>query len=307
MSMGENGAFSSSERSTLPALGPTLMPSSPRADAGAAGGRMAEKGEALGGGGSGGRSGKGRRRRAAAEQRLLEQQRWGAAANEEEEEEAAAPPRPPPRRKRCPRPRPQTLLQEEVEAYYEEAGARASASAASSQDRDLDLALALSLSLLPPSPASRVVPVGAARQGSAGALLSHGSSPSSSQLSEASLGSSLDLSYESLVCLEAVRCCAPHAVVEALLLRGGGGKHHPEADVDEHEEEEAEGEGRRGGGSYSEEVCAICQLELRVFEEAAEDLLLLQLPCGHELHEDCGRRWLQHYSKACPVCKCDVC
>lgn len=47
--------------------------------------------------------------------------------------------------------------------------------------------------------------------------------------------------------------------------------------------------------------CIIC-LEDYVNGES----VVLKLPCGHEFHEDCIRRWLLSRKKTCPICKMDV-
>lgn len=47
--------------------------------------------------------------------------------------------------------------------------------------------------------------------------------------------------------------------------------------------------------------CIIC-LEDYVSGES----LVLRLPCGHEFHEDCIRKWLLRRKRTCPICKMDV-
>ncbi|EER04980.1 conserved hypothetical protein, partial [Perkinsus marinus ATCC 50983] len=44
------------------------------------------------------------------------------------------------------------------------------------------------------------------------------------------------------------------------------------------------------------ENCAICMEEYKVEDEC------YKLACGHYLHKECGRRWLQR-APTCPICR----
>lgn len=120
-------------------------------------------------------------------------------------------------------------------------------------DDDTDIALALSLSLL--GAAEDVHPVG--------------SRP-------------LDMSYESLVMLENVKCTAPPTVVNCLTGHIFGK------------------EVKCLSTGCVEELCTICQIEYK------DDDLYMLLPCLHTFHDTCGSEWFLNHSKLCPVCKHDI-
>lgn len=48
-------------------------------------------------------------------------------------------------------------------------------------------------------------------------------------------------------------------------------------------------------------LCAVCQCD---YEEGDR---LTHLPCRHAFHRDCVEKWLDSYSRHCPVCKETVC
>lgn len=81
------------------------------------------------------------------------------------------------------------------------------------------------------------------------------------------------LSFESLSELEDVRLTAPPGLVAAL----------PRLAYDE--------------AAHGSRSCPVCMCD------AAEGDVLVQLPCGHALHEACGVELLLGYSKRCPECK----
>ncbi|KNC83984.1 hypothetical protein SARC_03804 [Sphaeroforma arctica JP610] len=55
-------------------------------------------------------------------------------------------------------------------------------------------------------------------------------------------------------------------------------------------------------GGTDEFECAIC-----MGDECAHDAprVVTGLPCGHEFHRECVRRWLQN-SKTCPICRYEL-
>lgn len=48
-------------------------------------------------------------------------------------------------------------------------------------------------------------------------------------------------------------------------------------------------------------LCAVCQCE---YEDGDE---VTHLPCRHAYHKGCVEKWLESYSRSCPVCKENVC
>lgn len=48
------------------------------------------------------------------------------------------------------------------------------------------------------------------------------------------------------------------------------------------------------------ENCAICQSDYMLGEE------ILNCPCSHKFHTECGRRWFTVFSSKCPVCRQDL-
>ncbi|KAL3695260.1 hypothetical protein R1sor_009336 [Riccia sorocarpa] len=194
-------------------------------------------------------AGKGRRRRAAAEQRRIEQQRWGQYLDDEDD--TILVPAPSGSRRRMRRASRRNSARDDLEDYL--AGNLDSDYANHDSDgTELDVALALSLSLA-----------------DSGASVAH-QRPSVLQ----------DMSYESLVMLESVKCVAAAALVETMA-------------VCTYTKERSSNEDDEG-------VCAICQCD---YEEAD---LLIKLPCSHTFHHGCGSEWLLNYSKLCPVCKHDI-
>ncbi|BBN09577.1 hypothetical protein MPTK1_4g20830 [Marchantia polymorpha subsp. ruderalis] len=198
-------------------------------------------------------AGKGRRRRAAAEQRRIEQQRWGQYLDDEEDPVVV--PTPGGNRRRMRRSRRRNSARDDLEDYLA-GNLDSDFSNTPSHGNDateLDVALALSLSL------------------------------SESAASGSNMGVTVlpDMSYETLVMLENVKCVVSAEVVESLRVCAYSEKERPD-----HEQ--------------AEEVCAICQCD---YEDAD---LLIKLPCTHKFHHGCGSEWLLNYSKLCPVCKHDV-
>ncbi|KAG0563029.1 hypothetical protein M758_9G188900 [Ceratodon purpureus] len=90
-----------------------------------------------------------------------------------------------------------------------------------------------------------------------------------------------NMTYESLVQLENVRCVASATVVAAL-------------PVCCFEKEQA------AGFDQASEVCVICQGDYEPGDSQ------VKLPCQHAFHQACGAEWLLNYSKLCPVCKHDI-
>ncbi|KAL2632358.1 hypothetical protein R1flu_017044 [Riccia fluitans] len=195
-------------------------------------------------------AGKGRRRRAAAEQRRIEQQRWGQYLDDEDD--TILVPAPAGSRRRMRRANRRNSARDDLDDYL--AGNLDSDYANHDSDgTELDVALALSLSLAD-SGANR---------------------PSHSALSLP------DMSYESLILLENVKCVASADDVESMSTCTYSRKESP-------------------SNEHAEEVCAICQCD---YEDAD---LLIKLPCSHAFHKGCGSEWLLNHSKLCPVCKHDV-
>lgn len=90
----------------------------------------------------------------------------------------------------------------------------------------------------------------------------------------------LDLSYESLVMLENVKCTAPAVLVRSL-----------------------SGHIFKKNSSISlsvDEICTICQVDY------GEGDSCMMLPCAHTVHDVCGLEWFMNHSKLCPVCKHDI-
>ncbi|MCO5596783.1 hypothetical protein L7F22_050853 [Adiantum nelumboides] len=190
--------------------------------------------------------GKGRRRRAAAEQRRAEQQHWTTFSHERDEEIYVAPPRAPVSRRQLRRSTRRLRGDWEVSFHDEE-------------EDTLEIALALSLSLSGPTDGDQVTNV----------LYPLESQP-------------LDMSYESLVMLENVKCTAPLTSVSRMSghVFNKNGNNLPSACI--------------------EELCTICQVEYK-----DKDSYML-LPCLHTFHDVCGSEWFLNHSKLCPVCKHDV-
>eukprot|EP00250_Pteridium_aquilinum_P007024 c16823_g1_i1 orf=235-918(-) len=188
-------------------------------------------------------AGKGRRRRAIAEQRRAEQQHWSHSLHDTEEDVYVAPPRPPLSRRQLRRATRRTSHDDWEVSFLDD-----------ENDDNLDVALALSLSISEPGDVVQAV----------------------------NLTRPLDMSYESLVMLENVKCTAPPALVNCLT----GHVFNKEAN------------------SLSidclEELCTICQVEYK-----DKDSYML-LPCLHTFHDICGSEWFLNHSKLCPVCKHDV-
>ncbi|CAK9262653.1 hypothetical protein BDL97_15G025300 [Sphagnum fallax] len=213
-------------------------------------------------------AGKGRRRRAAAEQRRIEQQRWGQYLidnqdrgqylndNEDGDITVVAPSRASNRR-RARRSSRRNSARDDLEKYLDGLADGVSETALSSHpnDLELDVALALSLSL-----------------SDSGAVGVNGRTQAPFIT---------DMTYESLVQLEDVRCVASSALVNSLPVYTFV-KQEPV------------------GPDQTLEVCVICQGKYE------DDEMLLKLPCRHEFHQTCGAKWLLDYSKLCPVCKHDV-
>jgi len=90
-----------------------------------------------------------------------------------------------------------------------------------------------------------------------------------------------DMTYESLVQLEDVRCVTSTAIVSALPVCCTAKEQAPFS-------------------NQAPDVCVICQVEY------GEGEVQMKLPCLHKFHQACGAEWLLNYSKLCPVCKHDV-
>ncbi|XP_057837181.1 probable E3 ubiquitin-protein ligase RHG1A isoform X1 [Cryptomeria japonica] len=204
------------------------------------------------------RSNKGRRRRAAAEQRRIDQQRWGQYLTDEEEEQVPIAPRSNTRRRARKNKRNNSIRFLDEEEYYEDELSFHATGARDEFCEDFDLEMALSLSL------------------------SLGDSAPNSGNHDHSNRTVVNMSYESLVQLEDVKCVAPENVVNSLLNTMFDGN------KSDHELTE------------EEEKCAICQCEYECGDR------IMTLPCAHALHHACGSQWLLNYSKLCPICKLDV-
>ncbi|KAH7277097.1 hypothetical protein KP509_39G034000 [Ceratopteris richardii] len=188
-------------------------------------------------------SGKGRRRRAAAEQRQTELEALISSSNDGEEDVYLAPPREQLSRRQLRRST-RRMQQNWVNSYYDD-------------EHSLDIALAVSLSL--------------SEGGDRSVNSMH---PYENRL--------LDMSYESLVTLENVRCTAPLAVVNLMM----GHVFNKDTKII--------------SPDCVEELCTICQVEYR-----EKDLYML-LPCTHTFHDTCGSEWFLNHSKLCPVCKYNI-
>lgn len=205
------------------------------------------------------RSGKGRRRRAAAEQRRIDQQRWGQYITDEEDECATGmAPRSGNRRRARRNNRNNPNSSHHLEGYYRDELAFHSNQPRNENcdDFDLEMALSLSLSLADPPPYSGAI--------------------------EYSNQGTVDMSYESLVQLENVKCVAPATIVNSMPILTFDGNKSEEGSTDEMEK------------------CAICQFEYEFGDQ------IISLPCTHCFHNHCGAEWLLNHSKLCPICKHDV-
>lgn len=203
------------------------------------------------------KAGKGRRRRHAAEQRRIEQQRWGQYVEEEDEGYSVVLPSPPNSRRRARRSSRRNCAQDDLQECLNELENDDYVTGLD-DNLDLHLALALSVSITEQSSIAHVQHIG------------------SSHVSVVA-----DMTYESLVQLEDVRCVASSAVVAAL----------PVCCIS------IEGAAPVGQAS---EMCLIC---LGEYEHGDTQV---KLPCHHGFHQACGAEWLLNYSKLCPVCKLDV-
>ncbi|KAG0565686.1 hypothetical protein KC19_7G007100 [Ceratodon purpureus] len=101
------------------------------------------------------------------------------------------------------------------------------------------------------------------------------------QIGTSHLSVTANMTYESLVQLENVRCVASATVVAAL-------------PVCSFEKEQA------ASFDQASEVCIICQDHYEPGDSQ------VKLPCQHAFHEACGAEWLLNYSKLCPLCKQDI-
>ncbi|KAI5059177.1 hypothetical protein GOP47_0025496 [Adiantum capillus-veneris] len=191
-------------------------------------------------------AGKGRRRRAAAEQRRAEQQHWSNFSHERDDEIYVAPPRAPVSRRQMRRSTRRMRGDWEVSFHDED-------------DDNLEIALALSLSLSEPVNGDQAENL----------LYPREDRP-------------LDMSYESLVMLEDVKCTAPPAFVSRMTghVFNKSSNNMPT--------------------DCMEELCTICQGEYKDKES------YMLLPCLHTFHDICGSKWFLNHSKLCPVCKHDV-
>lgn len=203
------------------------------------------------------KAGKGRRRRHAAEQRRIEQQRWCQYVEEEDEGYSVVLPSPPNSRRRARRSSRRNCAQDDLQECLNELENDDYVTGLD-DNLDLHLALALSVSITEQSSIAHVQHIG------------------SSHVSVVA-----DMTYESLVQLEDVRCVASSAVVAAL----------PVCCIS------IEGAAPVGQAS---EMCLIC---LGEYEHGDTQV---KLPCHHGFHQACGAEWLLNYSKLCPVCKLDV-
>jgi hypothetical protein len=199
----------------------------------------------------------GRRRRQAAEQRRIEQQRWGQYVEDEDEDFSVVAPSPPNSRRRARRSLRRNSARDDLEEYLNGL-ANDDHATGLDDDLDLDVALALSFSIAEQNAIAHVARIGT----------SH-------------VPVIADMTYESLVQLENVRCVASATVVAALPVCCFAKEH--EAVSDE-----------------ASEVCVICQGD---YEHGDPQV---KLPCQHAFHQACGAEWLLNYSKLCPVCKHDI-
>ena len=123
-------------------------------------------------------------------------------------------------------------------------------------DFDLEMALSLSLSLADPPPYS--ADIAYSNQGT------------------------VNMSYESLVQLENVKCVAPANVVNSMPILTFDGNKPEQGSADEIEK------------------CVICQCEYEFGDQ------IISLPCTHGFHYPCGAEWLLNHSKLCPISKNNV-
>lgn len=205
------------------------------------------------------RSGKGRRRRAAADQRRIDQQRWGQYITDEEDECATGMAQTSGNRRRARRNnRNNPNSSHHLEDYYRDELAFRSNQPRNENcdDFDLEMALSLSLSLADPPPYSGGI--------------------------EYSNQGTVDMSYESLVQLEDIKCVAPAKIVNSMPILTFDGNKSEQGSTDEMEK------------------CAICQCEYEFGDQ------IISLPCTHGFHNPCGAEWLLNHSKLCPICKHDV-
>lgn len=124
------------------------------------------------------------------------------------------------------------------------------------EDDHLDMALALSLSLSEPPHRNDEFTVNSTQH--------------------------LDLSYESLVMLENVKCTAPAVLVRSL----SGHIFNKNSPI--------------STSPSVDELCTICQVEYKEGDSC------MMLPCVHTFHDVCGSEWFMNHSKLCPVCKHDI-
>uniref|UniRef100_A0A0D6R0M7 RING-type E3 ubiquitin transferase n=1 Tax=Araucaria cunninghamii TaxID=56994 RepID=A0A0D6R0M7_ARACU len=205
------------------------------------------------------RSSKGRRRRAAAEQRRIDQQRWGQYLTDEEEDSGNVVPATVPRSSNRRRARRNNRNNSNSVHFLEDDYCEDEVAFHATRSRDelfddFDLEMALSLSL----------------------------SLSSASPNNSSNQSNVNMSYETLVQLESVKCVAPTDVVSSML----------DITFDGNKSEQ--------GLATEMDKCAICQCEYECGEH------IISLPCTHGFHYACGSEWLLNYSKLCPICKIDV-
>jgi hypothetical protein len=205
------------------------------------------------------RSGKGRRRRAAAEQRRIDQQRWGQYITDEEDETAVGmAPRSGNRRRARRNNRNNSTSSHHLEDYYQDELAFHANQPRNENCEDFDLEMALSLSLSLEDP------------------------PLYSGSIEYSNQGTVNMSYESLVQLENVKCVAPANVVNSMPILTFDGNKSEQGSADEIEK------------------CTICQCEYEFGDQ------IISLPCAHGFHNPCGAEWLLNHSKLCPICKHNV-
>lgn len=153
--------------------------------------------------------------------------------------------------------------------------------AAAAEEAEIALALALSLSMC-----DSAAPPGSLAEGEDGDAWRNNNAHQAGPPAEAPPHA---LSYEALVQLEDVRPVATSAEVDALPL-------------------EAFDEAAHGGADAR---CPICLDPLAGVEPPrgldasdGESRGVLRLPCGHALHEGCGRGYLLRWSKRCAEVHC---
>lgn len=93
----------------------------------------------------------------------------------------------------------------------------------------------------------------------------------------------IDMSYESLINLEDVKCTCTPEKVRALTKEIKFSSRRLRSRVGALLEEDAK--------------CAVCQMEYE------ENESLLELPCAHRFHCNCIKEWLTSYSRSCPTCR----